>query len=106
MLACILYTLACVCAPYIQFACPSCSPACRFNSPASPTRSFTCPCQVKELFRHYSSQSLGELQSQQDEDDMLQGVDWMMVEEQINVNEKLDVALPGEEVGAATAIGE
>lgn len=28
---------------------------------------------------------------------MLQGVDWMMVEEQINVNEKLDVALPGEE---------
>lgn len=49
---------------------------------------------------------MGELQSQQDEDDMLQGVDWMMVEEQINVNEKLDVALPGEEVGAATAIGE
>ncbi|KAG1668999.1 hypothetical protein FOA52_000592 [Chlamydomonas sp. UWO 241] len=49
---------------------------------------------VKHLYEHFSKKCLHEMQAEQDEDEMLQGVDWDVVEEQLDVKPSLDKHLP------------
>jgi hypothetical protein len=47
------------------------------------------------LFLGFCKSSLADLQAEQDEEEMLQGVDWAVVAENVEVQRKLDKKLPG-----------
>lgn len=57
------------------------------------------PCgapQVKNLFRKFTSTAIEDLAAGQDEDELLQGLDWAMLRQHTDFDKQLDKELPGE----------
>ena len=52
--------------------------------------------QVKELFSSFCKSSIADMQAGQEDDEMLQGVDWVRVEAQVDMELEVDKELPGE----------
>lgn len=53
------------------------------------------PRQVKNLFRKFTSTAIEDLAAGQDEDELLQGLDWAMLKLHTNFDKQLDKELPG-----------
>lgn len=60
--------------------------------------------QVKSNFRKFTENLIGDLVAAQDDDELLQGIDWRALSEQTNFDKHLDKELPGASGGVSTPL--